>query len=1003
MPDPVIVAAPAVAPHEVGADDFEELRLAIVMNGGVSLAVWIGGVTHEVNRAVSGDGLYGGLLALTATVARVDVISGTSAGGINGALLALGRARGVDLAPVRDLWLDKGRLHDLLRSSTDMAPTSLLLGNERFLVDLRQAFAQLHGSGALVPPAEAPIDLTLTTTVLHGEPRQLVDDLGQVVSDVTHRGTFRFQRGPHVETDAFAQPDIVNQLALAARATASFPIAFEPVYCAVNPTPGAREATTPDMTAVANFTTSRYVVDGGVLDNKPLEAAIDAVMRQRAHREVRRVLAYVVPSPGDTASAEVDDPAKIPDAGAVALNSLVNLPRAESISRELAQIVTHNATVRRRRETRLGLVRQFGRAGRMRLVAADLFEMYVRRRRLGAAEFIVDELCAGLATLGEGHAIGRRRRDWLVDLVAARESVPWVPEALPSDAVSLHGVQRRWGWGEYTVEHMAQLTLELCRRSLVVSPLLERRGRDARLRARLKAAFGQAHELAALVPAGRRSNSGFWRTRASALATAMAAVEGPSAGDPIGAWLTAAVAESATLKRRIDVPADLRALSPEWPLGAGDHLTDTVQGWLAWAIASLVAGCLPDLRAVSALGDRHARTEADRRAAADLQAYVDFLSAEQAEATPSVVLAQMLALEVVQYAVGAHRDRDDQYFELVQFSADVGHPILGAKTAAEKLAGAQLANFGGFYKRSWRANDWMFGRLDGANRLVRVLLNPARLARLYPNEPDRVIGALEAIAVPDGTPARDRGYLEAEWRRRLPAVTAELAYLSNPATPVPEQLPLTAEAVMIAHQLGVVRAELPVVVAAVLEDRKEGASPHARASGDLVNAAHRLTAGGTTWESLDAASLIQLYRGGALGAERIAGEVGADLFTSDVTRTLAVSVSLLSGPDSGLGPLRALLKALQLPLIVVDVMMQNAIRDSKTTAFVSGVVLAGSLAITLLTLFADLLPATVELVGVVAFVAFIAITLRSRHRLMLAWLVLCAVVGLGAWALQALR
>lgn len=995
MSEPPTVAAPAGAPHEVGADDFEELRIAVVMNGGVSLAVWIGGVTHEVNRAVSGIGVYGRLLALTATKARVDVISGTSAGGINGAMLALARAYDADLAPVRDLWLDKGRLHDLLRSSSDMAPPSLLLGNERFLVDLTSAFAHLHGSGALVPPAAAPVDLTLTTTVLHGEPRRLVDDLGQVVADVTHRGAFRFQRGSHVEPDAFAQPDIVNQLALAARATASFPIAFEPVYCQVNPELAATDRTTPDMSGVVNFKKSRYLVDGGVLDNKPLEAAIDAVMRQRADREVRRVLAYVVPSPGDTAAAGADDPEHTPEAGAVALNSLVNLPRAESISRELAQIVDHNATVRRRRETRLGLVRQFGREGRMRQVAADLLPMYIGRRRLGAAEYIVDELCAGLASLGEEHAIGRRRRDWLVDLVAARESVPWVPDALPSATVPLADVKRRWGWGAYTVEHMAQLALELFRRGLVVSPLLEGRGRDDRLRDRLKAALRQAHELAALVPTSRRSDSGYWRARAATLAEAMARMEGRPAGDPIGTWLTTAVEESAAIRRPVDCADELRTLSSDWPLSAGDHPVDTVHGWLAWTIAAVVARRLPDLHAAAELGEAHARTAADRRAAEDLRAYVDFLSSETRAATTSEALAQLLALEVVQYAVGAHRDRDDQYFELVQFSADVRHPILGAKTAAEKLAGAQLANFGGFYKRSWRANDWMFGRLDSANRLVRVLLNPARLARLYPNDPNRVIAALEAIAVPADTPARDRRYLESEWRRRLPGVVAELAYLSNAATPVPEQLPRAADAVMIAYQLGIVRAELPVVVAAVHADREEGANPRARASSDLVNAVGRLTMGGATWETLDAESLIALYRGGALGAERIAGEVGADLFTSDVTRTLAVAVSLLSGPNSGLGPLRALLKALQLPLVVVDVVMQNAICDTKTKAFVSGVVFAGGLVITFLALFADVLHATVELVGVVAFVAFIAITLRRRHRLMLAWLILCGLVWLG--------
>ncbi len=39
----------------------------------------------------------------------------------------------------------------------------------------------------------------------------------------------------------------------------------------------------------------------------------------------------------------------------------------------------------------------------------------------------------------------------------------------------------------------------------------------------------------------------------------------------------------------------------------------------------------------------------------------------------------------------------------------------------------QFHHFGAFYKRSWRANDWVWGRLDGAGWLVHVLLDPRRV------------------------------------------------------------------------------------------------------------------------------------------------------------------------------------------------------------------------------------------------------------------------------------
>ena len=39
----------------------------------------------------------------------------------------------------------------------------------------------------------------------------------------------------------------------------------------------------------------------------------------------------------------------------------------------------------------------------------------------------------------------------------------------------------------------------------------------------------------------------------------------------------------------------------------------------------------------------------------------------------------------------------------------------------------QFHHFGAFYKRSWRANDWMWGRLDGAGWLVHLVLDPRRV------------------------------------------------------------------------------------------------------------------------------------------------------------------------------------------------------------------------------------------------------------------------------------
>lgn len=102
-------------------DHDEEVRFALVLNGRVSLAIWMGGVTPEIDRLTRArpgpDSGHERVLALGQARARADVIAGTSAGGINGGFLALGQAYEYsEMSGVRDLWAFKGSFTALLRS-----------------------------------------------------------------------------------------------------------------------------------------------------------------------------------------------------------------------------------------------------------------------------------------------------------------------------------------------------------------------------------------------------------------------------------------------------------------------------------------------------------------------------------------------------------------------------------------------------------------------------------------------------------------------------------------------------------------------------------------------------------------------------------------------------------------------------------------------------------------------------------------------------------------------
>src|SRR5439155_25636689 len=129
MTDPAVTAATAAT---------KELRLALVLYGGVSLAIYMHGITKELHKLVlascalaDDDGtnpfpaattehVYWDALkhlgdeAKVRTRVVVDVISGTSAGGINGVYLAKALAQNVDQSELRKLWIEKGDIANLL-------------------------------------------------------------------------------------------------------------------------------------------------------------------------------------------------------------------------------------------------------------------------------------------------------------------------------------------------------------------------------------------------------------------------------------------------------------------------------------------------------------------------------------------------------------------------------------------------------------------------------------------------------------------------------------------------------------------------------------------------------------------------------------------------------------------------------------------------------------------------------------------------------------------------
>jgi predicted acylesterase/phospholipase RssA len=654
------------------------------MRGGVSLAVWIGGVCNELLRLVrEGEDLtqedlerdapdpawpaYRMLCWAAGVRPRVDVMAGASAGGMNGVFLALGLLYGhEDLALLRSLWIESGSFQNLLRDPLDSRPPSLLQGDEYFLPQLEDAIRVLCSGPR--DCSDLPIDLQLTVTSMQGEPVDRYDDRGTRLQELKHDHVLRFRNDD--DHRDFGRPgagidelrDTITRLARASRSTASFPGAFEPSLARVGPD-GRDGRFTPEQ--APSLTRDHYLIDGGTLVNLPVRPAIDAIFDQPGSGEVRRVFALVVPDPGrpQVVSSEPEAPPSIREVVSGALSSI---PRNQTVLGFLDDLEGRNVELARTRIARRELVVSKP-AAELHALAVPLLRAYCESRassnlkslraRLFQAfdEWARTPVAAGL-TAAEV-ATARGGWNWALGKVLAEPTaMPWIPPTL--DAAD----SGRWGWS--TVKRSAARALQLLD-----------------------------------LDAG--ASTGALRLRV------FDALRGLDTKD-----------------------VDLRDLD-----------------WMADTEASIRAF-------FAALAPRGAEY------AARIDILADVLVAASAAGSPVMALQGLdhtkavellLSLEVIENAFGSFDRQTEQPVEVVRIDGNVRSPLdLHARYGADgKVAGVQLGHFGSFLKASWRANDWMWGRLDGANQLVDLMIGPAAQESEEARLPRRLKALAEVLDVAD--------------------------------------------------------------------------------------------------------------------------------------------------------------------------------------------------------------------------------------------------------------
>jgi patatin-related protein len=106
------------------------------------------------------------------------------------------------------------------------------------------------------------------------------------------------------------------------------------------------------MGAVArNLDADAYHIDGGVLDNRPISLALDAIAERPADKHVNRLLFFIDPDPEQILPRTAQLQARAYSAPEVILKAMVSLPGYQSLTNALQAIAQRNQAVKGQKRT----------------------------------------------------------------------------------------------------------------------------------------------------------------------------------------------------------------------------------------------------------------------------------------------------------------------------------------------------------------------------------------------------------------------------------------------------------------------------------------------------------------------------------------------------------------------------------------------------------------------------------------------------------------------------
>jgi|GEM_PF-852083 len=775
----------------------KELRLGVVLYGGVSLAVYMNGVATELwyllraSRArvdkpdePADDPCVQRYVALLDALAAqpggrdlrvvVDTIAGTSAGGVNGTVLAKAIVEGADAQVLNRVWIEDADIAKLKDDPPARAPWKWSVGF--FLArafgrvrDIKrtvesvgglswswvrdQAYSHVSGkakgrtplsgdyfcgmiAGTLgemgatrhvsLLPDNNSFDLFLTATDLHGWPRHLPvsrEFHGEPLYERAHAHLSHFQVQPH---EARALDDFA--LTFATRATAGFPGAFAPLsYAATARGFAARRVGYP-LPTEAEFAAGSLrehelfgfpcglarMVDGGVLDNKPFSHVATAIERKPADREVFRCVVYVEPDP------QADDelpPEQEPDLRGLPAG-LYKLFRHEPIVEDLRRLYGRNEKAAwiecirsAGEEAAREAARKAGEAGGVsgppltwppqparladwqravnRYAAAEPFSGYggyVALKMHRAVADLAEQLCRAYRfpyASRQGYFVRQLLRVWFdrpLEPEDGREGdgpspldAPRFEQQAGGEAAHFHVSAR-----QRELLSAFDLGFRLRRLRYLVREANSLYGEDAGRRQRLDAF------KTALADAVHRMRAALGETRAT--------LEAVTAGTGL---------DAAGIEREI---VEL-GFDPETAIGRHGEALARVEALLAERMTAIGEGL--NEAVIEAIGDLEGEEQGRL-----VEAFVAFPFLD-------VMLFPLMDAAGIE---------DPLEVRVMRISPDDGKLFAALEGGRPSLASAPIGAFAGFLDREAREHDLLWGRLDGAERLVELLLKASGVA-----------------------------------------------------------------------------------------------------------------------------------------------------------------------------------------------------------------------------------------------------------------------------------